>query len=917
MRRALEIACAALDEPESRRRCWAEGQCGDDQTLRQEVIALLAADDRPERVLRSTVSEREPELVDVWTGRLVGRYRVGERIASGGMGVVYRAQPESGISQKPVALKVIKRGMDSEEIVRRFLREREILARLDHPHIARLLDGGMTTDDRPWYAMELIEGEALLDYCDRRQLPLAARLGLMLQICEAVIYAHQNLVVHRDLKPGNILVTADGQVKLLDFGIAKLIDVDGESATRSAMAMMTPDYAAPEQYERGPITTQTDVYLLGLVLAELLTGRRLPWPMRPDARDYRAPARLDLAFRARGASTDPELMALATKRSSSVAGLARALSGDLDRITHRATAYEAEQRYDSVAALADDLRRHLHGQPVDAVGPSWTYLAGKFAKRHRTSVLATLAVLGALALGLVTTLREAERLRVSEAQTETTLSMLEDVFLGADPYTARGGDTRATDLLAGVAQRLSSDADLPPAMAARLWTKLGSAYVSLNERVAAERALQAAIESGQKALACRALSCQDKDPTTTAILVAAARSRLAHYRLVVDGRAEALPELNASIDELRAAGLPAVLPLAKALEFLRDYEFAQGNHDAADRISLEVIRLDEQGSGPNSPDTIMALGSRVSVLRAAGQPERAMADAAEALRRTQMPELELPPAVRLYVEQQYAGVLTDLGRSAEAEPVLSAALARANEIHGPASTAAQGLIWELATTHAELGQFELARDEFRELITLSHDIKSGNIVAMHNSLGLALLGNGEADEAVRELAIAAKLACSESKDAVPCVAVGLNQIDADLGANRRNEAGDGLDALRVIALRMGGRAAMRWYWLDARLRLAQGDLAGADQSLQQSRLALPAGATPVDQARWLELEAALKQAQGDTRQALPLWVQAEQVYRSRWTADSPTLRRLRSTIEQIDPTASVSRSAKDQQSALD
>ncbi|MBK9654910.1 MAG: protein kinase [Rhodanobacteraceae bacterium] len=176
MRRALAIACAALDEPETQRRRWAEEQCGNDATLRAEVVSLLAADETPERALERSL--HEPEILDPWPGRLVGRYRVGERIGSGGMGTVYRAEPESGMPRQPVALKLIKRGMDTDEILRRFLREREILARLVHPNIARLLDGGMTVDGRPWFALELVDGAPLLEYCDDRRLPLPARASI-------------------------------------------------------------------------------------------------------------------------------------------------------------------------------------------------------------------------------------------------------------------------------------------------------------------------------------------------------------------------------------------------------------------------------------------------------------------------------------------------------------------------------------------------------------------------------------------------------------------------------------------------------------------------------------------------------------------------------------------------------------------
>lgn len=273
-RRALAIVAQALELPQPQHVAWALAQCAEDAALQAEVHKLLAADQADEPRIDASQATETPD--DPRIGTRIERYRIVARIGSGGMGVVYRADPEEGVARLPVALKLIKRGMDSDDIVRRFIRERAILARLEHPNITRLLDGGLTDDGRPWFALELVDGEPLLGYCDRLQLGIDARIDLFLQVCDAVEYAHRNLVIHRDLKPGNVLVTQDGGVKLLDFGIAKLIETDDAGATQTRALMMTPEYAAPEQSSGGPITTQTDVYQLGLMLAELLSGHRLP-----------------------------------------------------------------------------------------------------------------------------------------------------------------------------------------------------------------------------------------------------------------------------------------------------------------------------------------------------------------------------------------------------------------------------------------------------------------------------------------------------------------------------------------------------------------------------------------------------------------------------------------------------------------
>lgn len=886
MRRALAIACAALDEAESGRREWALSQCGEDLTLREEVLGLLAADRTPEDALTRPL---ESELLaDPWPGRRLGRYRIIERIGSGGMGAVYRAQPEESVVRQPVALKLIKRGMDSEEILRRFLRERAILASLDHPHIARLLDGGMSEDGRPWFAMELVSGEPLLSWCDARKLPPGARIGLFLEVCDAVEHAHRNLVVHRDIKPGNVLVGADGQVKLLDFGIAKLIAAHGEEATRSVQAMLTPDYAAPEQYDRGPITTQTDVYLLGLLLADLLAGRQ---PRRQaEGVDGTRLLRLDAPLAAADAAQDPELRELAARRGQSVPQLARSLRGDLDRIVRRAQAPEPAQRYPGVGALAEDLRRHLRGEPVQAMPDDLRYRLGKFLRRHRGAVAAAAAVLGALAIGAALALNEARHARAAERQAETSLELLEDVFLGADPYYARAGDTKASDLLAGAAARIEAASDLSPALAARLWSKIGMAQVSVDQRAAAEQALGRAIAAATRACG----ECRDQPALRT--LRSEAQARLAHFKLVLDGQASALAELEAVIATLREIGAPARAELAQALQIKSDYLFNSGQYQGLDALSAEVVALVRDLADEAPTQLIMALGNRASLLRASGDYQGSLVAAEEAWQRAEQLGEGISAGVRLYVDQQYGATLSYLGRPAQAEPRLRAAHQASLALRGPDGQSTLGLGYELADALSELGRNTEAAAELRVLIKHMGGSKGANVAAVHNALGRVLLGSGEASEALAQFDAAAGMLCGDAASP-PCLAIWLNRADAAIAVGDLDDAQRRLAAL-APAREAGGRLGMRWQLLHARLQLARGELDAAAAALAASRSAMAAAeADPVDRGHWLVVEARIAEGRGDRTAAREAWTRAQLAFRERWTGEPAVLTEIRAALE--------------------
>ena len=402
------IVAEALDLPESERVAFLALRCGDDVSLRTEAGSLLessmTAIDRFETPLL-TQPALHALLADAtepggsFVGDRIGAYRILEEIGRGGMGAAYLAERADDAFTRRVAIKLIKRGMDTDAILRRFLHERQILASLSHPNIATLLDGGTTDDNRPYFVMEYVDGLPISDYCDRNRLSLPARLGLFLAVCDAVAHAHDKRVIHRDLKPGNILVTHDGVVKLLDFGIAKLLDPDRSPHTAdqtSAAPAMTLEYASPEQVRGQAATPATDVYSLGILLYELLTGEN---PQRIPGQSVREAEGVICDVQPPLPSTSVH-DAQATSRGLTRETLRRRLRGDLDAITLKALEKEPSRRYESVRALAEDIRRHLAGQPILTRGALsrmlWRRLHPIVARPVTAAAITALLVAGGL-----------------------------------------------------------------------------------------------------------------------------------------------------------------------------------------------------------------------------------------------------------------------------------------------------------------------------------------------------------------------------------------------------------------------------------------------------------------------------------------------------------------------------------------
>ncbi len=458
-----------------------------DAPLAQSLRALLAAHERSEPLIAPPLSpsfvasaaEGEDSGEANRDGLRLGPWAVGRLIGAGGMGAVHEAVRADDEYKQRVAVKFLRRFASSDEAARRFRSERQILASLQHPRIAALLDGGVTPDGQPYFVMEYIDGEPITAWCDARRLDVDARLRLFVDVCDAVRVAHRRLVVHRDLKPSNILVTADGEVKLLDFGIARLLrDEDGSDITQTAIGSLafTPEYAAPEQMRGEPVSTTADVYALGVLLFELLTGRR---PFSLAGLSASAMERVITDAPTPRPSTELDATHAALLGARSLDRARDRLEGDLDAVVGMALRKEPDRRYQLVDALMEDITRYLQGRPVTARPDSAMYRVTKFVRRHRLEVIAGgVAVLSLLA-GSAAALQQAARARV-EAERATEVQVFLTQMLGAAQPNALGPDARVRDVLDSAAIRLG-DTPVSPALEVDLRIILGGTYMSLGE----------------------------------------------------------------------------------------------------------------------------------------------------------------------------------------------------------------------------------------------------------------------------------------------------------------------------------------------------------------------------------------------------------------------------------------------------
>ena len=700
----------AVAEHAANRSAYLEQQCAEDTALRSEVETLLASDAQAMTVLGEGAAsalgalmaeERQKESRGL-VGRRLGHYRILEEIGRGGMALVYAAVRDDQQYQQRVAIKLIRRGMDTEPLIARFRQERQILANLDHPNIARLIDGGVTEDGLPYLVMEAIEGEPIDVYADRQVLTTTQRLELFRTVCAAVHYAHQNLVVHRDLKPSNILVTKEGVAKLLDFGIAKLLepstDDQAPGPTIGGPRPMTPTYASPEQLRGEAITTASDVYALGVLLYRLITGHR---PFRFETTAHAEVARVVCGQDPERPSTVitralPSTDGSAPIRSETLGQLRSRLRGDLDNIALMALEKQPQQRYASAAAFADDIRRHLAGEPVTARKDTAWYRTSRFVRRHRLGVAAAATVALSLVGGIAATTWQARVALAERAAAERSNGFLVRMFRVWDHGPDIGNQLTARELLDQAAVELESMKDLPPRERAGHLDTIGVAYWNLRLLDEAEPLILEALEIRQSILpsdakevatswhsagmlwSTRAEFDQAKDALERAIAIR--RQRLGpRDPLVAQSENELgwvliqLGELNAADRFMRAsvgwqedALGDRSEDYANALNRLALTQRRLGRLDEAEALYHQALEVNTRRFGPDHSRVAIQWNNLGTIYREQGDCEGAIELYHQALAIEEANLLAQDPR-RATTLINLAGCLRDLGRTEEAE----------------------------------------------------------------------------------------------------------------------------------------------------------------------------------------------------------------------------------------------------------
>ena len=592
-----------------------------DPELRREVESLIASHEEAGTAFLNASATRailEPEdrsAPAALTGKRIGAYQIVEQIGTGGMGEVYRAFRSDDEYQKQVAIKLVRAGQDSGFVVSRFKNERQILASLDHPNIARLFDGGTTEDGVPYFVMELIEGEPIDDYCNQRKLSIADRLKLFSQVCSAVQYAHQRLIIHRDIKPGNILVTSEGVAKLLDFGIAKILDTETMGgrveATLTIFRVMTPGYASPEQIKGEAFTTASDVYSLGVVLYELLTGRH------PYRRADNTPQEVAHA----ACETEPEKPSSAARRTGtvrdsdtpgsgpvtaafgdSVEKLSKKLRGDLDNIILMALRKEPQRRYASVEQFSEDIRRHLNHEAVLAVPASLGYRMRKFARRYRGTLAAACALALVLVVAALVIIRQGIRVNREAAVADAVNEFLQNDLLAQAGSSAQSGPNTNPDphlevrtALDRAAGRIEGKFTKQPEVEASIRDTIGWTYVDLGLYAEAQKQLERALELRRRVLG-------EEDART---LESLARLGRAVYQQGRYAEAEAL-ESQALEAQRRVLG-PEHPDTLKSMNSLANTYYDEGKYAQDEALLSQTLEIRRRVLGPEHPDTLQSM----------------------------------------------------------------------------------------------------------------------------------------------------------------------------------------------------------------------------------------------------------------------------------------------------------------------
>lgn len=792
---AQELFEAALAQPDAGRAAWVDGAAAD-ADLAALVRGMLEADavERGGEPLDAVVRQAMVETANAPrpAPERLGPYKIVRMLGEGGMGAVYLAERDDDEFLQQVAIKVA-RGLLDPERVRQFRTERQILAWLEHPNIARLLDGGTTADGLPYLVMEHVEGQPIDDYCNEARLDVTARLRLFLDVCDAVSHAHRSLIVHRDIKPSNIMVTGEGVPKLLDFGIARLA-LDGTPDATSGGGphrMMTPYYASPEVVRGGQVTTAADVYALGVLLHELLTGTRPlrfrtmtseevervvchvdPRPPSLAARDTDGPA--------------PPPADRAAERQTTPEALAARLAGDLDAIVARALHKEPAQRYASVETLASDIRAALEHRPVSARPQTWRYVAGRFVGRHRwataAAVTAALAVSGAAVLFSVQAARLAEERDRTARERDTARQVsrfLTDLFEVSNPdVTGSSAVVTAQDLLKRGAERIDKDLAGQPVVQARLLATMGMAYTS-------QGAYQASLSLFQRALELRRATLGPDDLDTVASMddmgeayrelgrfddaesmhreALAAKQRLGappsslaaslnNVGLTLSERgrfADAEPLLRQALHTWRRHEGRAADVVASGLNNLADVVRQQGRLAEAVPLLEEAIAIRRQTVGATHPSLAIVVGHLGRAYSLQGNAAKAEPLLREALNiRQRVYGDDHPDTVN--TRGDLTSLLHDQGDLAGAEPLYRAAVRSLAARLGPTSLDYAILVNNLATVLEDQRRFEEAERLYRESLAIrqrSDAPAPPSVARAQHNLARTLLAMGRMPEA--------------------------------------------------------------------------------------------------------------------------------------------------------------------------
>ncbi len=795
-RAADAIFLDAVERSEAERNAFVRAACGDDADLERYVLELLAADARSGEFLESSVEEYchvpwdsvfpegggeaastggEEEAGTRESERL-GAYRLVRRIGRGGMASVYLAERADGEFEQRVAIKVLRQGIDTEDVVRRFIAERQILSSLSHPNIARVFDGGATSDGVPYLVMELVDGTPIDEWCDARRASPAERLRLFCDVGRAVQHAHRSLVVHRDLKPSNILVDADGQVKLLDFGIAKLLaDEDGMDLTRTGMRAMTPAYASPELVTGEPVTTASDVYQLGLLLCQLLAGR-LPYDV-----GALSPARVERQITEADPARPSTLVAEehAAARSMTVRELAKRLSGDLDLIVLQALRREPDARYGSAEALVDDVERHLAGEPIRARPDALGYRAAKFIGRHRTevavAVVLVLVLIGSAIISGVHARRlaiERDRAVEQEMRAHRVTGFLADMFRVVDPNETAGEPIDAVDLLQRGAERARTELADDPAALAEVFGAIGEGYLRRGLKDPAIPILEAAVEIRRER--------GDPEPLVEDLRRLASATDYQDEARSIDLLTEAV---SVAERNLGAGHVLVAAALTDQAEILAQRADRQPRADSLIERALSILRNHPGDVRPQLASTLhlSALGhgmTRFDRMQEAlailiglhGEDHTAVAATLNDMGLAQEPSdpaaadslLERAAEINVRIHGPYhhqslailnnlAGRYRDRGDHAKAAPLYRTVLERRRDVYPeavvPIAFTLHGLGWSLA----ELGQGEEAEELLREAVDILAVNNGGDenllVQVARSALGRAVAVQGRYEEA--------------------------------------------------------------------------------------------------------------------------------------------------------------------------